>query len=1491
MHVRLLPCLVLSLCLAACSDAAPQAGGIPFVPTGGEDEPDAPAGPGEGDSDPLPADPESDAGEKGPVDGGAPDQPDGPDDPDQPDIPQPEVPEVAGPGLGQVDCDGDEFEVVARFGDDLPDRPGSLLDPLSLVKGYGLNVVYMHNGYLVVLYAPDSGTGPGGLRFYDVSDPRNPRLVHDLYEPEGRTREFREAHSIGFSSFDGVDYAVFHSGKGLEFWDLSDVRDPHPVGKIVLPGVDFGDYTSVSWQLVWQGRYVYVASSNQGIFIVDALNPSAPVLVDRGPGKPNPVPISQLGGFRVGPIFAVGNTLVVSSMDTERGYAVLDIGDPRNPVLQSALNRGLQKFYAIVFNGNKIIGSVRGPGAAMTVHDITDPSKIVLEDDTLVIDEQLYASTQDQFVFQGCQEEVVKVDISTPGDYRIVGRGGLRLQLGLIAQQVGPDHGQVTPMGNLVFVGNDHGTGSGMLCHQSAPDTTAPRVNMVSPAPDAQLQADTSRVGLTFTDNVQVHSINDTTFLVREVGTTEVLPGRYAVQGAMVNFSPAQPLKPNTQYEVIVPAAGVRDWAGNATDELFTSRFWTAPALEPSPLAEGLVAHWRLDEGSGDVALDVSGNGNHGAVEGGAFWSEGALAFEQDADTVHVTGDGPDIDGDLSVALWVRTDAPAEAGGDTPRNWARGGWLLDKRQGTRGRGWALSHHHGKAKFFVNDDAQTLVSTRRIDDGQWHHIAAVRRDDGSRALYVDGALEQQADGGSTASVSHTEDLYIGSRDGEGNSARAHLRDVMLFDRALADADVVEAMNGLGQLSVQLQPLAPSLVGEAVTLRAVTSGQGTRQLSFQLGDGTTTPFSASEELTHTFDAPGHYEVIVTVTDGARTAGATLLHTVHWPLTDARPTRSSTVAHDDATGLVWNVNPDNDTVTAIDGRSLEKVAEVGVGRHPRTLAVDPAGRIWVANQDDATLSVLGASDGQLQRTVSLPRASRPYGVAVDPAGSFVYVSLQGSAEVLKLRAGDAEVVDSAQVQPDPRGVAVSADGSRLLVTRLRSPSTQGVVSDIRTSDMALTQALEVTLDSTTVDGEDRGRGLPNYLGSVTISPDGRSAWVPSKSDNILRGVFRDGLRLNHENSVRAITSRLDLLNDRELVTARIDFNDREMPVAVEMSPLGDYAYIALQGSGKVDIRDGYTGLPVGTIDDTGLAPQGVALTADGSRLFVHNFMSRTVVAYDTQGLVDATGFAPALLGTVSTVANENLSPTVLLGKQIFYNGGDRRMSRDGYISCASCHLDGDQDGRVWDFTGRGEGLRNTISLIGRAGTGHGPVHWTANFDEIQDFENDIRGGFGGTGLMSDAHFAETRDTLGAPKAGRSEDLDALAAYVTSLDEFPQSPYRAQDGSLTAQAQTGQALFAQLECDSCHGGPEFTDSAAGVRHDVGTAGAGSGGRLGGAYDGFDTPTLRGLWDSAPYLHDGSAQSVRDVLTHPGDGNARHVPELSDAQLDALTAYLLQVE
>ncbi|NQZ58250.1 MAG: c-type cytochrome, partial [Lentisphaeraceae bacterium] len=429
---------------------------------------------------------------------------------------------------------------------------------------------------------------------------------------------------------------------------------------------------------------------------------------------------------------------------------------------------------------------------------------------------------------------------------------------------------------------------------------------------------------------------------------------------------------------------------------------------------------------------------------------------------------------------------------------------------------------------------------------------------------------------------------------------------------------------------------------------------------------------------------------------------------------------------------------------------------------------------------------------------------------------------------------------------------------------------------------------------DTEDKGRGLPNYLSQIIISPDGKSAWVPSKKDNIQRGKQRDRQALTFESSVRSIVSKIDLQTSKEVLSARHDFNDRDMANAACFSPLGDLLFVASQGSNSVEVLDASNSQILSAVLNTGSAPQGL-LVDDQNRLYVHNYLSRTLAVYDISKLLDGSGILETQVAEIKLVKNELLPAALLRGKKTFHFAGDPRMSLDGYISCASCHQDGGQDGRVWDFTDRGEGLRNTISLNGRSGTAHGRLHWSANFDEVQDFEHDIRGPFGGEGLIKDMHNSTIKDfypSLGQKKAGMSKDLDEMALYVTSLNRVPASPYRSSDGTMTAQAKAGKKIFNKLSCYTCHGGQTYTDSASLYLHDVGTISAATGKRLGKKIPGLDTPTLRGLWATAPYLHDGSAATLKEVLI---DKNKKGIhgdtAQLSKAELEELMAYLQQLD
>jgi hypothetical protein len=209
------------------------------------------------------------------------------------------------------------------------------------------------------------------------------------------------------------------------------------------------------------------------------------------------------------------------------------------------------------------------------------------------------------------------------------------------------------------------------------------------------------------------------------------------------------------------------------------------------PVDGPLVARWRLQNAAARVAVDTSRTGADGTFVGGATPSAEGLVLDGVDGTVHVDSSALDFDGALTVALWVRTTHTSISLSDTREQWWAGEWLVDKDTGPD-QGWAITNHHGKAKFNVQTDAETLVSTTPINDGTWHHIAGVRNVFGARWLYIDGVLEDSASSGSTTALSNAEDLYLGSDTGMKGYAQATLKDVQIYNAALSADDVAALM---------------------------------------------------------------------------------------------------------------------------------------------------------------------------------------------------------------------------------------------------------------------------------------------------------------------------------------------------------------------------------------------------------------------------------------------------------------------------------------------------------------------------------------------------------------------------------------------------------------------------------------------------------------------------------------------------------------------------
>lgn len=207
--------------------------------------------------------------------------------------------------------------------------------------------------------------------------------------------------------------------------------------------------------------------------------------------------------------------------------------------------------------------------------------------------------------------------------------------------------------------------------------------------------------------------------------------------------------------------------------------------------------------------------------------------------------------------------------------------------------------------------------------------------------------------------------------------------------------------------------------------------------------------------------------------------------------------------------------------------------------------------------------------------------------------------------------------------------------------------------------------------------------------------------------------------------------------------------------------------------------------------------------------------------------------------------LPDDVQRGRVLFHTSVDRRIvAGNAGAACANCHAEGRTDGFTWQFA---DMPRQTPSLAGDIAA-TAPVTWLGSVETVEDeIHATSRERMGGTGLDAD-------------------DAAALAAFVAHVRPV-RRPTREPD--LVA---TGRAAFQRAGCADCHVEGR-TDRSQHAVLDFGVA--------------TDTPTLQGIGATAPYLHDGSAPTLRDVLLRAGDGSMGDTSGLTEAELDALVAYL----
>ena len=592
----------------------------------------------------------------------------------------------------------------------------------------------------------------------------------------------------------------------------------------------------------------------------------------------------------------------------------------------------------------------------------------------------------------------------------------------------------------------------------------------------------------------------------------------------------------------------------------------------------------------------------------------------------------------------------------------------------------------------------------------------------------------------------------------------------------------------------------------------------------------------------------------------------------------------------------SPDGDSLAVTDQTAGEVVladekdgrlsAQVKLHGEPKSVVwSEGGGKLYVSECGAGTVAEIDVGSGTVMRRLEV--GPRPSGVALAPRHGLLIAANKGLSSVALVDLKTGRETAHVGVVHAPQCIAIAPDESVALVGNLLP------LGDARDTDHGAVVSV-IDLARGTNAGDIPLPGGSTNLRDIAISPDGRWAYAVHcvgrftlPTDHLERGWINTNA-----------LSILDLRKKKHYATALLDRigEGAANPWGIALSEKGDRCWITLSGAqqiaevklaklhraiaGDLD-REALRGLQkssvwrrivrnpeertdlqndLGALYEAGLitrralpgnGPRGLAISPDGTKVAAAMYFSGEVLLMDCD--------KPERLTRIPVGRQPEADP-IRRGEQVFHDARDCFQS---WLSCATCHPDTRADGLNWDLLNDGIGNpKNTHTLVLSHAT---PPVMSLGVRASMEVAS-----------LKGFHFIQFQDV------GKS-DLEAVRAYLRSLRPAP-SPYLEDDGTLSDVAKRGRELFEDPEvgCARCHPGPLFTDK---KMHDVGTQHALD--RKGA----FDTPALREIWRTAPYLHDGSAATMHEVLTdynkNDEHGKTSH---LSEEQLRALCEYVLSL-
>ena len=601
---------------------------------------------------------------------------------------------------------------------------------------------------------------------------------------------------------------------------------------------------------------------------------------------------------------------------------------------------------------------------------------------------------------------------------------------------------------------------------------------------------------------------------------------------------------------------------------------------------------------------------------------------------------------------------------------------------------------------------------------------------------------------------------------------------------------------------------------------------------------------------------------------------------------------------------------TVSVISTRLRRVVGNIRVGTEPYGLAFTPNGdKLYVANATSNDVSVIDTRRWRVVRTIR--------DVGLQPRG--IAITNDGDA-----RDDDEKVYVTQFFAVNRPGTVIGADDYKEGRVTVISTRTDRVSKEISLAPMADVgfnangSALKRIAATTPATFTVPTGAFPNFLNAVVLKGD--KAYLPNNA------ASPDGpVRFNV--NVQAFLNVIDTKTDKESevggklqtinMNQGIQFEAASpnrlflgVPWHIAFARNSNVGWVVAQAANTVTkvVLDA-NGTP--TINaptqaggsgnvvriKVGQNPRGIVLNSRDDRAYVMNEVSRDVYVLNLE-----TNTVKSVVKSASLPAPGTPEARLQIGKAVFHSSTEvnlpelgpegvipQRLSSEGWSSCFSCHAFGTTDAVVWIF---GAGPRRSVHLNGTFNP-HNPqdqkiLNYSAIFDEVQDFEANIRGVSGGLGLITLADGVTQDPTLNAfplANTGRSRALDSLAEYVARI-RTPISPYSNVPffTPLGRELALGRQVFEQMGCATCHSGPgwssarrDYTPPPAAseivngqvlrLLRKVGTFTAANSNEIRqngvaplGA-DGYAPPSLLGVHAMGELFHNGSAETLEDLL------------------------------